>query len=138
MTQDSLARDLSATPADHAPPEDALYEALVAALRSNARGRAFLDEYARRCRAEDLAAALAALARIETLLTHQRTAEAAATAQEIHPDDAFVPFEFDLLPDTSAPVEAHDAVEPPPRRSSADLLAQVMALSPDERIALFS
>jgi hypothetical protein len=139
MTQDSLARDLSATPADHAPPEDALYEALVAALRSNARGRAFLDEYARRCRAEDLAAALAALARIETLLTHQRAVEAAAPVQEIHPDDAFVPFEFDLLPDTAAPAEPRDALEPPaPRRSSADLLAQVMALSPDERIALFS
>jgi hypothetical protein len=59
--------------------------------------------------------------------------------QEIHPDDAFVPFEFDLLPDTAAPAEPRDALEPPaPRRSSADLLAQVMALSPDERIALFS
>jgi hypothetical protein len=140
MTQDSLARDLSATPADDAPSEDALYEALVAALRSNARGRAFLDEYARRCRAEDLAAALAALARIETLLTHQRAAEATETTiHEIHPDDAFVPFEFDLLPDTTAPVEPHDVIEPElPRRSSADLLAQVMALSPDERIALFS
>jgi hypothetical protein len=137
MTHDSLARDLSATPADDAPSEDALYEALVAALRSNARGRAFLDEYARRSRAEDLAAALAALARIETLLTHQRAVEAAAPVQEIHPDDAFVPFEFDLLPDTTAPVEP--AIEPvAPRRSSADLLAQVMALSPDERIALFS
>jgi hypothetical protein len=137
MTQDSLARDLSATSADDAPPEDALYEALVAALRSNARGRAFLDEYARRCRAEDLAAALAALARIETLLTHQRAAEATAAVQEIQPDDAFVPFEFDLLPDSTEPPEPSVTGEPP-RRSSADLLAQVMALSPDERVALFS
>ena len=59
MPQDSLARDLSVPP----PRDDAIYDALVAALRSNARGRAFLDEYARRCRADDTAAALVATVR---------------------------------------------------------------------------
>ena len=73
MTQDNLARD---SVQDLAPAEgDALYDALVAALRGSARGRAFLDEYARRCRAADTAAALEALARIETLLTRDRPAE---------------------------------------------------------------
>jgi hypothetical protein len=115
MAQDSLARELSAV---DAPPDDAIYEALVAALRSNARGRAFLDEYARRARAADTAAALAALARIEALLTRE--------------SEAVQPEALDAEPDVMP------APERPPHLSGADLLAQVMALSPEERIALFS
>ena len=134
MTQDNLARDLSA---DAESGDDAIYEALVAALRSNARGRAFLDEYARRARAADTAAALAALDRIETLLKRERMVELrAAEVHEIHPDEAYVPFAFDLLPD--AAVSEPSEIVTPVKRSSADLLAQVMALSPEERIALFS
>lgn len=139
MTQDSLARDLSVS---GELSDDPIYDALVAALRSNARGRAFLDEYARRCRAADTGAALQALARIEALLTKEQAVAPVADAQEIHPDDAYVPFEIDFPPNAGRAAQTPEALEmpalPPPRRSSADLLTQVMALSPEERIALFS
>lgn len=149
MTQDSLARDLSAS-GDLS--DDPVYDALVAALRSNARGRAFLDEYARRARAADTGAALQALARIEALLTKEHAAVAALVAdvQAIEPGDAqenaqensYVPFEIDFPPNAGRAAQTPDALEmpvlPPPRYSSADLLTQVMALSPEERIALFS
>jgi hypothetical protein len=115
MTQDSFARDLSAA----APSDDPIYDALVTTLRGTARGRAFLDEYARRARAADTATALKALARIEAMLSRE------------HGIAASVPAEMDEDADT---VEAGET----PRLKSADLLAQVMALSPEERIALFS
>lgn len=113
MTQDSLARDLSA---DSALSDDPIYDALVATLRATPRGRAFLDEYARRARATDTTAALNALARIEAMLSRD-LGVAPAGMPETHDEEA----------------------EPEmPRLKSADLLAQVMALSPEERIALFS
>jgi len=127
---------------------EALYDALLAALSNTARGRAFLDEYARRVRAADTAAALAALARIEAMLVKQQAAAVHAPApvaaqvvemREIDADEAYVPFEFDPPPDveivqtTAEPVHATDF-----RRAREDLLAQVRALSPEERIALFS
>jgi hypothetical protein len=134
MPQDNLAHHVGGAEA----PDDALYDALVAALRSNARGRAFLDEYARRARAADTAAALAALARIEARLNGGPEAPAAA-AQEIAPeldsDDAYVPFEFEPLPDTGATNNVPSSRTP---ARSAELMAQVMALSPEDRIALFS
>jgi hypothetical protein len=115
MSEDNLARAL---PASGKPCDDALYDTLVAALRGNARGRAFLDEVARRARAADTAAALAALARIEALLSRERSANDVVEA--------------DLLPGAGAEEPAS------PVHPGADLLAQVMALSPEERIALFS
>jgi hypothetical protein len=116
MTQDSLARDLSA---GGEPSDDPIYDALVAMLRSTARGRAFLDEYARRARAADTTAALNALARIEAMLSREHgLAPSAIPAAENDQDAA----------------EADET----PHLKSADLLMQVMALSPEERIALFS
>jgi hypothetical protein len=138
MTQDSLARELSAR---DAPSDDPIYAALVAALRGRARGRAFLDEFARRCRAADTAAALKALGRIEAMLTREHGVVPVAEVREIDPDDAYVPFEIDFPPDAGRAADTPAALEtppPPPRRSTADLLTQVMALSPEERIALFS
>jgi hypothetical protein len=139
MTQDSLARELSA---GGEPSDDPIYDALVAALRSNARGRAFLEEYARRCRAADTRAALDALARIEAMLAREHgvvpAAAPAADVDESDPDDAYVPFEIDFPPDAGRAGDTPAALEQPPRRSTADLLMQVMALSPEERIALFS
>jgi hypothetical protein len=116
MTQDSLARGLSA---GDDLSDDPIYDALVATLRGTARGRAFLDEYARRARASDTAAALNALARIETMLSRDLGVAPAST-----------PAADDEEPETTE-LEM-------PRLKSADLLAQVMALSPEERIALFS
>jgi hypothetical protein len=147
MSQNNLAHEDGSGPAG---PDDALYDALVTALRSNARGRAFLGEYARRARQADTMAALAALARIETLLLRQTAAQGAqrGPVQELWPDDAYVPFEFEPLPDATEPAPGHstevnqvlsvEAIDQVPPPSSADLLAQVMALSPEERIALFS
>ena len=141
MSDDNLARDLSA--GSGPPSDDPIYDALVAALRGTARGRAFLDEYARRCRAADTRAALDALARIEAMLTREHgvvpAAAPVAEVPEVDPDEAYVPFEIDFPPDSGRAAEAPAAFEAPlPRRSSTDLLMQVMALSPEERIALFS
>jgi hypothetical protein len=115
MTQDSLARDLSAT---GMTSDDPIYDALVHALSATARGRAFLDEHARRARAADTRAALDALARIEAMLSREHGV-APADIPEVDEDET--PAEPEI-----------------PRLKSADLLAQVMALSPEERIALFS
>jgi hypothetical protein len=149
MSQDNLAQQSETGGAGG--PDDALYDALLTALRGNARGRAFLDEYARRARQADTLAALAALARIEALLLRQGAVAPgleAAPLHEISSDDAYVPFEFEPLPDAIGPANTPasdidqvlsaapiELAQPP---SSADLLAQVMALSPEERIALFS
>lgn len=53
------------------------YQALVSALSESARGRAFLTEHARRTRAGETSALLAALDRIEALIRAQGTLAAA-------------------------------------------------------------
>jgi hypothetical protein len=116
MTNDSLARELSAG----GEPSDQIYDALVTLLSANARGRAFLEEHARRARAADTRAALTALARIEALLS--KTTDNEPSAQRV---ESGMP----------ARREAASARSPTP---SVDLLLQVMALTPEERIALFS
>jgi hypothetical protein len=114
MTQDSLARELFADESS----DDPIYDALVKVLSATARGRAFLEEHSRRARAADTRAAMDALARIEAMLSRQH---------------GVVPS------DTPAADDDEEASAPQtPRLKSADLLAQVMALSPEERIALFS
>jgi hypothetical protein len=113
MTQDSLARDLSAARTD-----DPIYDALVTALSATARGRAFLEEHARRARADDTRAALDALARIEAMLSREH---------------GVAPMDSPVMDEDETPAEPDT-----PRLKSADLLTQVMALSPEERIALFS
>ena len=139
MADDSLARDLSAV---GPPSDDPIYDALVAALRATARGRAFLDEYARRCRAADTRSALDALGRIEALLAREHgVVPAAAPAADVQAeaDDDYAQFEVDFPAESRRAAAAPAALEMPlPRRSSADLLTQVMALPPEERIALFS
>jgi hypothetical protein len=164
LAQDS-AQDRAVGLRDTADAEPAIdaasYDALYAALSANARGRAFLDEVARRARQADTSAALAALARIETKLnasleTHAATEAVVAApvpdepVADYSPDDAHVPYEgvdhedADPLPALEA--QHHVPAEPAPaparavldQSPHADLIAQVMALSPEERIALFS
>ena len=135
-----MAEQRAAVDNETPSPDEALYDALLAALSTTARGRAFLDEYARRVRASDTAAALAALARIETMLLKQQTT-AAVTSEpvdvaEIDPDEAYVPFEFEPPPDSSAEGDSVKGTDF--QQAREELLAQVMALSPEERIALFS
>jgi hypothetical protein len=84
MRQDALARrtDPAAEPAS-APPaatSPADYDALCAALSATARGRAFLDEHARRARQKETALALQALSRLEEQLRN-RAAESEGTAR---------------------------------------------------------
>jgi hypothetical protein len=171
-TQDPLGHEQTARQDEPQAADEAVYEALYAALASTARGRAFLDEIARRARNADTLAALAALARIEAKLsdrlsdrlddrlddkaadqtdaTHAAAAPLPAPAAMpeadeepfagIPSDEAYVPFE---LEEPDAPQPQPETVSAPPdtataRPSSADVLAQVMAMSPEERIALFS
>ncbi|SRR6185312_13364565 len=109
MTKDSTAPAVE--PADPATERD--YEALVSALSQNARGRAFLDEFARRARRADTDLLLAAIARLEALMRAQ--------AQSAPPQ---TPAEPVTSLSTPAPVN--------------DPLAALMALSEDERLALFT
>jgi len=80
MRQDALARrtepgtEPTSVPSAEAPAD---YEALCAALGATARGRAFLDEHARRARRKDTALALQALSRLEEQLRKRDTASEA-------------------------------------------------------------
>jgi hypothetical protein len=111
MTNDSTAP--AATPADPASEHD--YEVLVSALSQSARGRAFLDEHARRARHADTRVLLAAIARLEALVRAQAQAvpHTAATAKPADPPSVL---------GVTAP----------------DPLAALKALSEDERLALFT
>jgi hypothetical protein len=79
MRQDALARrtepdaePVSVMPAEASARTD--YDALCAALGATARGRAFLDEHARRARQKDTALALQALSRLEEQLRKRDSA----------------------------------------------------------------
>jgi hypothetical protein len=85
MRQDALARRtepaaeaVSVLPAEASAKAD--YDALCAALGATARGRAFLDEHARRARQKETALALQALARLEEQL-RKRDSESEGTAR---------------------------------------------------------
>jgi hypothetical protein len=85
MRQDALARrtepdaeTVSVLSAE--APAKADYDALCAALSATARGRAFLDEHARRARQKETALALQALSRLEEQL-RKRDAESEGTAR---------------------------------------------------------
>lgn len=85
MRQDALARRNEPDPQPAAgvtvgAPMTAEYDALCAALSASARGRAFLDEHARRARLADTTLAIDALTRLEVLL-RQRDEEADAKAR---------------------------------------------------------
>lgn len=67
------------------PPEpsaDTDYDAICAAVTATARGRWFLDEYARRNRNSDTAEVLSAIARMETAVLADRTQQASRTTEQ--------------------------------------------------------
>jgi hypothetical protein len=83
MRQDAFARRTDAQLASARPaatPPQAEYDALCAALGATARGRAFLDEHARRARQQETALALQALSRLEEQL-RKRDSESEGTAR---------------------------------------------------------
>lgn len=132
MAMDAKARAL--VPVAPAGEDD--YEALMAALSANARGRAFLAEYARRNRQADTEAILTALRKLEQRLTAQELAPTQKPAAEparahlalVHPAPE---------PEQPAPPPA-STNEEAALLAAADPLAALMALSADERLALFS
>jgi hypothetical protein len=107
MTKDSTAP--AAAPTDTTSERD--YEVLVSALSQGARGRAFLEEYARRSRHADTSMLLAAIARLEALVRAQSQPASHAAAEPACPA---------------------------PPAPAADPLATLKALSDDERLALFT
>jgi hypothetical protein len=185
------AQALAGEPQDAGNSE---YEAFLAVLSSSARGRAFLDEHARRSRQADTDMLLDALARIEAMLAEQRaqaaqaavapppapapppppaaTALAAVAAQAIAAADCDMP-EVKVIKAGQMPppppfagedfatepvglaADVHAAADPatesnviadtvPPEHAAplgtpvADALASILALSEEERLALFS
>jgi hypothetical protein len=67
------------------PPEPSAetdYDAICAAVTATARGRWFLDEYARRNRNSDTAEVLAAIARMETAVLADRAQQASRTVEQ--------------------------------------------------------
>jgi hypothetical protein len=80
---------LSPIDARPAQPTDADYDAICSAFRETARGRWFLDEYARRNRNADTRLVLDAVARLEANLESQKLAQAAQagpTAADLWPE----------------------------------------------------
>ncbi len=127
-------------------PEDALeeaqYQALVAALSANARGRAFLAEHARRSRSAETTTLLSAIARVgaqvrpqgpprepiraglRTLLAELHTARAAIEANDAPPEadelNALLDRLQTRLTELLAPANARsDRGSPPPIREAA-------------------
>jgi hypothetical protein len=80
---------LSPIDARPAQPTDADYDAICSAFRETARGRWFLDEYARRNRNADTRLVLDAVARLEANFESQKlaqAAQAAPTAADLWPE----------------------------------------------------
>jgi hypothetical protein len=132
MAMDANAR----LPVPVAPAGADDYETLMAALSASARGRAFLAEYARRNRQADTEAILAALRKLEQRLTAQEpTPTPQPPAEPARPHLALVHPAQE--PERPAPPPAPTKEEAAPL-TAADPLAALMALSADERLALFS
>jgi len=132
MAMDANAR----LPVPVAPAGADDYETLMAALSASARGRAFLAEYARRNRQADTEAILAALRKLEQRLTAQELAPTPQPpAEPARPHLALVHPAQE--PERPAPPPAPTKEEAAPL-TAADPLAALMALSADERLALFS
>lgn len=175
-----------------AAPSEADYRALCAALSESERGRALLDEFARRSRSADTAMLLAAIERVEARLRADASAverlrddlrmlliairlvrpeiDAAVPAAQVgklvklldllerridslaegKPAERAPPAEaaFDIGPEEpELPSPSPAAVEPrqvekaavePATQPPSDPLAAIMALSEDERLALFT
>ena len=132
MAMDANAR----LPVPVAPAGADDYETLMAALSASARGRAFLAEFVRRNRQADTEAILAALRKLEQRLTVQELAPTPRPSAEparahlalVHPAQE---------PEHPVPPAAPTKEEAAPL-TAADPLAALMALSADERLALFS
>lgn len=112
---------LSASPPpEHADPAatDAEYDAICHTLMETGRGRWFLAEHARRCRAVETDSLAAALGRVEAAL------EAARDRQEAAPDPVAL---LDGLPETLGRIEARLAFLPDPAADRSDEMLETLA-----------
>src|SRR5262245_21607018 len=64
------------------PPADTDYDAICAAVTATARGRWFLDEFAKRNRNTDTTEVLAAIARMQAVVVGERTQQASRDAHQ--------------------------------------------------------
>ena len=144
-------------------PADADYDAIYTAFMATARGRWFLEEYARRNRNADTALLLGAIARIDDVIRRGQdlaASQPAATAavRDGEPSAPAPEASTDPLADVAAAMTAlmrsRDAARapeppcpsapPPPADAAvaalaqADPLAALTAMSEAQRIALFT
>lgn len=120
MVNDPVAA-LALPPPSQADEQD--YEMLLAALSVTARGRAFLAEYARRNRNADTTAVLAALARLEKLITANGAVESPSAATPPagpsrlavvpQPDEPELPIPTPTAVQRPLIMLAHDSLLPP-------------------------
>lgn len=150
------------------PLADSDYDTILAAVMETTRGRWFLHEYARRNRNADTGMLLTAIDRIESLLTAREAApETAASGAAPDVSANLAPLRDiaenliecgaptylcnDLLrridelalaygkpADKAAPVAAASEVEIVGATTPRDPYADILALTPEERIALFT
>ncbi len=134
------------------------YEALLATLSSSAAGRGFLAEFARRNRMTETDMLLAALARLEAMIV--ATQQPPVAAATVEPAAAVMPsarhavaaapdqadgsesklnwFVETLPPVAKRAAPAMPSSDAPVPQPPANPLAQLMALSEEERLALFT
>ena len=106
------------------PPAGTDYDAICAAVTATARGRWFLDEFAKRNRNTDTTEVLAAIARMEAAVVGERTQQA---SREAHQE---VQIELLEMARTIAQARAEVAESrPPPAQQGATELANT--ISPD-------
>jgi hypothetical protein len=115
----------------HGSVAEADYAAFCALMRETARGRALLDEYVRRHHGADTKALWAALQRIERLVSEMMQTQAEAASTETKPAQPTIEAK-------ASPPEPQPHTDDPAPETIARIMAQVMALSEAERIALFS
>lgn len=164
LASNNLANETSALAVAELPSEDD-YQAFIAVLSESTRGRAFLAEHAKRARQADTAMLLAAFERLEARVAAQVLAASPSPAPaeppmrepaEAPPADIARAHQSTVIPEVMLfegpePAKEVPALEPaaistPEVETAAetivatpgDSLAAVMALSEDERIALFT
>jgi hypothetical protein len=120
MAQEALVLSPVPVPAPAALPADAAFDAIRQAFLETARGRWFLDEYARRNRNADTAMVLEAVTRIEQALAAQK-------------DDVTLPATTE--PPASVPAEAIVATEPMAATGAIAAAGAIVAAARDDAMA---
>jgi hypothetical protein len=132
MAQEALVLSPVPVPAPAALPADAAFDAIRQAFLETARGRWFLDEYARRNRNADTAMVLEAVTRIEQALAAQKDD---ATLPATTEPPASVPAEAIVAAETMAATEAIAAAGAIVAAARDDAMAALAGPALDEALA---